>query len=269
MGCDGRRLDPGATAAGGDRGAPRLVHGAVGDDDRESESRAGVTRLSADQAALRRVATLVARAVPPEEVFAAVVEEVGRLLPVDFADLGRCEPDGTITFVAGWGKTRAVFPVGARLKLGGKNATTLVAQSGRPVRVESYADASGPIGAPTSETGVRSAIGTPVTVDGQLWGVMAAGWSLEEPMPADTEPRLAQFTDLLETAIANAEARAEVTRLAQEQAGPDASRRSSRARPASGLFTAIAEEIGQLLGTDEIRMLRYEEDELGRAGRLG
>ena len=75
-----------------------------------AESRAGVTRLAADQAALRRVATLVARAVPPEEVFAAVVEEVGRLLPVDFADLGRCEPDGTITFVAGWGKTRAVFP---------------------------------------------------------------------------------------------------------------------------------------------------------------
>ena len=226
-----------------------------------AESRAGVTRLAADQAALRRVATLVARAVPPEEVFAAVVEEIGRLLPVDFADLGRCEPDGTITFVAGWGKTRAVFPIGARLKLGGKNATTLVAQGGRPVRIESYDDASGPIGAPTSETGVRSAIGTPVTVDGQLWGVMAAGWSLEEPMPADTEPRLAQFTDLLETAIANAEARAEVTRLAQEQA---ALRRVATlvAREASqaAVFTAIAEEIGQLLGTDEIRMLRYGED---------
>src|SRR4051794_10151462 len=117
-----------------------------------AESRAGVTRLAADQAALRRVATLVARGVPPEEVFAAVVQEVGRLLPVDFADLGRCEPDGTITFLAAWGKTRAVFPIGARLRLGGKNATTLVAQTVGPVRVESYADASGEIGGPTAQT---------------------------------------------------------------------------------------------------------------------
>jgi GAF domain-containing protein len=229
-----------------------------------AESRAGVTRLAADQAALRRVATLVARGVPPEKVFAAVVEEIGRLLPVDFADLGRCEPDGTITFVAGWGKTRAVFPVGARLRLGGKNATTLVAQTGRPARIESYADASGEIGAPTYETGVRSAVATPVTVEGQLWGVMAAGWSLEEPMPADTEPRLAQFTDLLETAIANAEARAEVTRLAQEQA---ALRRvatlvASQASQAE-VFEAVAIEIGKLLGTEVIRMVRYEDDRAG------
>jgi GAF domain-containing protein len=162
---------------------------------------------AADQAALRRVATLVARGVPSEEVFAAVTEEVGRLLPADFADLGRCEPDGTITFVAAWGKTDAVFPVGARLRLGGKNAATLVAQTGISARIESYADASGPIGAATRATGVRSAVGTPITVEGRLWGVMAAGCSLEEPMPADTEPRLAQFTDLLATAIANAESR--------------------------------------------------------------
>jgi GAF domain-containing protein len=226
-----------------------------------AESRAGVTRLVADQAALRRVATLVARAVPPEDVFAAVVEEVGRLLPVDFADLGRCEPDGTITFLAGWGKTRAVFPVGARLRLGGKNVTTLVAQTGRPARIESYADASGPIGAPTRETGVRSSVGTPITVEGHLWGVMAAGWSLQEPMPADTEPRLAQFTDLLETAIANAESRARLARLAEEQA---ALRRvatlvAQGAAP-EDVFAAVTEEVGQLLGVDVAYMARYEPD---------
>jgi GAF domain-containing protein len=188
-----------------------------------AESRAGVSRMVADQAALRRVATLVARAVPPEDVFAAVVEEIGRLLPVDFADLGRCEPDGTITFLAAWGKTRPVFPVGARVRLGGKNVTTLVVQTGSPARIESYADASGPIGAPTRQTGVRSAIGTPIDVEGRLWGVMAAGWSLDEPMPADTEPRLTQFTDLVATAIANAESRAGLARRRF-----DASRRWSR-----------------------------------------
>jgi GAF domain-containing protein len=226
-----------------------------------AESRAGVTRLVADQAALRRVATLVARAVPPLDVFAAVVEEVGRLLPVDFADLGRCEPDGTITFLAAWGKTRPVFPVGARVRLGGKNATTLVAQTGSPARIESYADASGPIGAVTHETGVRSAIGTPITVDGHLWGVMAAGWSLEEPMPADTEPRLAQFTDLVATAIANAESRAGLARLAEEQA---ALRRVAtlvaRGAAPEDVFAAVTEEVGRLLPVDFADMSRFEPD---------
>ncbi|HEY0692105.1 MAG TPA: GAF domain-containing protein, partial [Kribbella sp.] len=222
-------------------------------------SRAGVTRLAADQAALRRVATLVARGVPPEDVFAAVVEEVGRLLPVDFADLGRCEPDGTITFLASWGKTRPVFPVGARVRLGGKNVTTLVAQTVSPARIESYADASGPIGTPTRETGVRSAVGTPITVEGQLWGVMAAGWSLEEPMPADTEPRMAQFTDLLETAIANAVSRTGLARLAEEQA---ALRRVATlvahgAAP-EDVFAAVVEEVGRLLPVDFADMSRFE-----------
>ena len=226
-----------------------------------AESRAGVTRLVADQAALRRVATLVARAVPPEKVFAAVVEEVGRLLPVEFADLGRCEPDGTITFLAAWGKTSLIFPVGARLTLGGKNATSLVAQTGSPVRIESYDDASGPIGAPTRETGVRSAIGTPITVEGRLWGVMAAGWSLEEPMPADTEPRLAQFTDLVATAVANAETRAGLARLAEEQA---ALRRVAtlvaHGAPPEDVFAAVANEVERLLSVDMANVCRYESD---------
>jgi signal transduction histidine kinase len=207
------------------------------------------------------VATLVARGVPQEDVFAAVVEELGRLLPVDFANLGRCEPDGTITFLAVWGKTRPVFPAGARVRLGGKNATTLVAQTGRPARIESYADASGAIGAPTQETGVRSAIGTPITVEGHLWGVMAAGWSLEEPMPADTEPRLAQFTDLVATAIANAGSRAGLARLAEEQA---ALRRVATlvahgAAP-EDVFAAVTEEVGRLLPVDFADMSRFEPD---------
>src|SRR4051794_10106962 len=226
-----------------------------------AESRAGFTRLVADQAALRRVATLVARAVPPEDVFAAVVEEVGRLLPVEFADLGRCEDDGTITFLAGWGKAIPVFPVGARLRLGGKNATSLVAQTGRPVRVESYADASGEIGAPTREPGVRSAIGTPIMVAGRLWGVMAAGWTLEEPMPADTEPRLAQFTDLVATAVTNAQNRAGLGRLAEEQA---ALRRVAtlvaRGGAPEDVFAAVTKEGGRLLSVDFSDMSRCEPD---------
>jgi signal transduction histidine kinase len=215
----------------------------------------------ADQSALRRVASLVARGVAPEDVFAAVVEEVGRLLPVDYADLGRCERDGTITFLAVWGKADAIFPVGARVKLGGRNATTLVAQTGASALLESYDDASGPIGAPTRTAGVRSAVGTPITVEGRLWGVMSAGWSLDEPVPTGIEARLASFTELVATAITYAENQARLARLVEEQA---ALRRVAtlvaRDVPPEEVFAAVTEEIGRLLAVDLTTLGRYERD---------
>ena len=88
--------------------------------------------LAEEQAALRRVATLVARGATPEEVFAAVAEEAGRLLPVDSASMCRYEPDGTLTFVAQWGSVVAHFPVGSRWAVGGHNLGTLVFETGRP-----------------------------------------------------------------------------------------------------------------------------------------
>jgi signal transduction histidine kinase len=53
-------------------------------------------------------------------------------------------------------------------------------------------------------------VGVPIWVGGRLWGVMSAG-SRAEPLPADTEERLAGFTDLAATAIANADAKAALT----------------------------------------------------------
>jgi hypothetical protein len=97
-----------------------------------ADSRAGITRLANEQAALRRVATLVARGAPAEEVFAAVAEEVVQLLPVDSASMCRYESDGTLTFVAQWGSVVASFPVGSRWTLGGHNLGTLVFETGRP-----------------------------------------------------------------------------------------------------------------------------------------
>jgi GAF domain-containing protein len=220
-----------------------------------------LSALVAEQAALRRVATMVARGAAPEEVFAAITQEVGRLLSVDCADMSRCEPDGEVTFVAAWGSSAAAFPVGSRWKLKGNNLCSLVVRTGRPARIESYADASGTIDVAVRDAGVRSAVGTPIMVEGRVWGVMAAGSGQPEPLTSDTEARLIQFTELLATAIANAESRAGLARLAEEQA---ALRRVATlvAREASQaeVFTVIAEEIGQLLGTEEIRMLRYEEE---------
>jgi signal transduction histidine kinase len=158
-------------------------------------------------AALRRVATLVARGAAPEEVFVAVTGEVGQLLAGDFAGMGRYEPNGAVTFVATWGGAGSSFPIGSRLMLGGKSLTTIVSATGRPARIDSYADASGPTGVIGRKTGFRSAVATPIIVEGRVWGVMAVG-SIEQPLPADSEARLADFTELLAMAIANAESRA-------------------------------------------------------------
>jgi signal transduction histidine kinase len=207
------------------------------------------------------VATLVAHAAAPEDVFAAVVEEVGRLLPVDFADMSRCEPDGSVTFVAAWGSTAAIFPVGSRWMPEGKNLCSMVARTGRPARIESYADASGPIDVAVRGTGIRSAVGTPIIVEDRLWGVMAAGSRREEPLPADTETRLTQFTELLATAVANAESRAGLARLAEEQA---ALRRVAtlvaRGTRPEEVFAAVANEVGRLLSVDMANVMRYESD---------
>jgi signal transduction histidine kinase len=173
-----------------------------------AESRAGLARLAEEQAALRRVATLVARGAPPEEVFAAVTEEVERLLRVDYAHMGRYEPDGTLTVLAASGSTADHFPVGRRWSLGGRNLATIVFETGRPAQVDDYADASGALGVVARAAGVRSTVGTPIIVAGRLWGVTTAGSRLEQPLPADTEARLASFTELVAAAIANAESRA-------------------------------------------------------------
>ncbi|MEA2483814.1 MAG: hypothetical protein QOC55_1761 [Thermoleophilaceae bacterium] len=219
------------------------------------------TALAAEQAALRRVATLVARGVAPEDVFAAITEEVGRLLPVDFADMSRCEPDGTVTFVAAWGSTAAVFPIGSRWLLDGNNLCSIVAGTGRPARIESYDDASGPIDVAVRDGGIRSSVGTPIVVEGRMWGVMAAGSRGDEPMPADTETRLTQFTELLATAVANAESRAGLARLAAEQA---ALRRVAtlvaRGTRPEEVFAAVTSEVERLLSVDLASMGRHEPD---------
>jgi signal transduction histidine kinase len=227
---------------------------------RDPPDQAQLGQLAEEQAALRRVATLVAQATPPEAVFAAVAEEVGQLLPVDSATMGRYESDGTLTFVAHWGHAVARFPVGTRRTLGGHNLGTLVFESGRSARVDGYADtSSGALGVVVREAALRSAVGTPMIVDGRLWGLIAAGSSLEQPLPADTETRLASFTELVATAVANAESRAALARLAEEQA---ALRRVAtlvaRATPPEQVFAAVAEEVGRLLAVDFAILVRYD-----------
>src|SRR4051795_3224341 len=109
--------------------------------------------LAAEQAALRRIPTLVSSGAAPAEVFAAVLEEVGQLLSVDYVQMVRYEPDGTLTAVATVG-TKG--PRLYRTPLGGRNLGTIVYESGRSARIDDYADASGPVGVAAREAGARS-----------------------------------------------------------------------------------------------------------------
>src|SRR5690348_1740489 len=215
-----------------------------------------------DQAALRRVAMLAARAAPPGEVFAAVTEEAGRLLGAGHAAMSRYEPDGTVRVVAAWSSTDAAVPVGTRVGVGGRNVHTLVFQTGRAARLDDYAGVSGAAADVARKFGFRAAIGAPISVEGRLWGVMAVASAHKQPLPADTEARLAGFTELAAAAIANAQARVELRGFAEEQA---ALRRVAtlvaRAALPQEVFAAVTAEVGRVLSADGTIMSRYEPED--------
>jgi signal transduction histidine kinase len=176
-----------------------------------AQARLELRGFAAEQAALRRVATLVARAAPPEEVLAAVTEEAGRLLDAAVTALARYDPDGRETTVGVWSATGAQpLAVGTRTGLGGRNVSTLVFQTGRPARIDDYDAASGAFADTARDWEFRASVGVPIWVEDRLWGVMSAG-SRSDPLPAGTEARLAGFTELASAALANAEAQAALT----------------------------------------------------------
>jgi GAF domain-containing protein len=225
---------------------------------RAAVSDAARAELTQEQASLRRMATLVARGVPPPEVFAAVAREVGRVLGVDVTHIGRYEPDDTVTGVASWSAAEDHMPAGTRASLEGDSVSALVLRTGRPARVD-YDDASGSIAAALRDLGVRSSVGAPIVVDGRLWGVAVASSKDKEPLPRDTESRIGAFTELVATAIANTESRVEVERLADERA---ALRRVAmlvaEGAPPTAVFDAVAAEMERLLDADQVVLSRYE-----------
>jgi signal transduction histidine kinase/CHASE3 domain sensor protein len=176
-----------------------------------SEARTEVGRLVDEQAALRRVATLVAEGAAPSEVFQTVTREVGILSGADLARMERYESGDSVIGVAGWSRSDAPeLAVGTRFSLEGASIAAMVHEASRPVRVDSFADAHGPIAQEAQGLGIRSSVGCPIVVDGRLWGVIAASSRSETPFAPDTESQIAEFTELVATAIANTEARTEV-----------------------------------------------------------
>jgi signal transduction histidine kinase len=188
--------------------------------------------LAEQQAALRRVATLVARGVAPSEVFSAVAGELARCLRAHHSALVCYQPDGAALLLAvrdkpGLEKMR----VGERLSVeGGETVASMVLRTGRAARMDSHDDASGSAASRIRELGLRSGVGAPIVVGGRLWGAAVVGSSRSEPLPADTEARVADFADLVATAIANAATRSELStsRARIVAAADDARRRFER-----------------------------------------
>jgi PAS domain S-box-containing protein len=194
-------------------------------------SHAEVSALAEQQAALRRVATMVARGVDPAQVYPAAVAELSRGLGIDNVALLRYESGEALVVLAARddsGLTK--MAIGERVPLDGDNAAAKILASGAAARVDSYEEAAGAAAERMRRLGLRSAVGAPIIVDGLIWGALVIGSSQTEPLPPETEARIGDFADLVATAISNAETRAELTasRARIVTAGDQARRRFER-----------------------------------------
>jgi GAF domain-containing protein len=172
----------------------------------------------------------------------------------------RFGPGDRAELVAAAGETTDLLPVGTTWDLTGPWAVTQVWQTGRSARFDGFEQTSGPTGDIARRAGVRSWVASPIVVEGRRWGAMVV-LSRTEPLPPGTEGRMADFTELVAVAVANAEARAQLRRIAEEQS---ALRRVATLVAQAGLpslvFEAVTREVGLLCDADLARMERYEPD---------
>ncbi|MDA0158712.1 AAA family ATPase [Solirubrobacter ginsenosidimutans] len=187
-------------------------------------------RIADEQAALRRVATLVAEGPAPTAVFDAVATEMQGLLDADGVTLGRYEPGNAITVMAHRGFEGWQLPVGERFTHDGDSVTARVRRTGRPARMEFAGEPDAAFTRLVQDLGVRAGVGAPIVVEGRLWGIAVVYWTREQSPPADSVERIDQFAKLLETAIANADSRDQLiaSRARLLAAGDEARRRVVR-----------------------------------------
>jgi signal transduction histidine kinase len=226
-----------------------------------AESRAALAQLAEEQAALHRVATLVAQGVRPAEIFSAVSEEVGRLLGSVPAAVIRFDHDDlAVAFVGTSKSVEGGIPVGTRGRLEDAMASAEVYRTGRSARADAKAwSASGrPVAALWHRLNIVSSVASPIIVEGRRWGAITVA-TRDEPLPLDTEHRLEKFTELVATAIANAESQEALGRLADEQ---ETLRRMAtlvaQGVPPGEIFSAACEEAGRLLGSDTAAVVKFE-----------
>jgi signal transduction histidine kinase len=191
----------------------------------------GLEELVREYAALRRVATFVARGPSPSEAFAVVTEEAGVLLGAQRTTLLRVESPEWAVVVAAWSDgTAPPVPVGHRGALDGRGILGQMLRTARPVRIEDFDVVGGAVAALMRELGIRSGAGGPIILGGRVWGALSAVWPEGASMPAGAEDRVAAFAELVSYAIENAETREELaaSRARLVEAADEARRRIER-----------------------------------------
>jgi signal transduction histidine kinase len=226
--------------------------------------------LLREHAALRRVATLVAREPPAGEVFAAVTRETCQLLGAQRTTLLRVETPERATVIESWsmGEVAPPIPAGHRAVIDGRGILGRMLREPGPVRVDDFDEVGGEVAALMRRLGIRSAAAGPIVLGGRLWGALSASWPAGAVMPAGAEHRVAAFAELLAYAIANAETRQELaaSRARLVEAADEARRRIERDLHdgAQQRFVAAALEVTVL----ERRLDRDPSDAKAVLGRL-
>ena len=228
-----------------------------------SSARDGLRRLAESQSALRRVATLVAQDAEPRTVFIAVAEEAARTLGVGAVSLIRWDPTTRLfTKIYGTHGERAAVPDGGSWPVEDGPEGALILETGGPVRIDDWSVLPGPVAARHRADGFGQAVAAPIFLEGTLWGHIAAFGEADDVLPPGSEQRLADFTQLMASAIANAEARETLRNLAREQGA--ALRRvatlvAANVAPAT-IFNAVAAEAGRALRVKTVLVGRCREE---------
>jgi signal transduction histidine kinase len=225
----------------------------------DASPHADLELIAEQQAALRRLATLVARGAAASELYSAVAEEAALVLDISAVILARYEPDDSATVLAQLNEP--TFPVGSNWRIDGPSVTAAVRDTGRPARVDDYSRLPSSIAASVRDSSIRSTVGVPIRVDGEVWGVLTVAADEVSSLSSDMEDRLADFAELLATGISNAAALDRLQRILEQQA---ALRRVATlvARESSPpeIFRAVTDEALGVLDTEAVGLLRVETD---------
>jgi PAS domain S-box-containing protein len=262
MRADGTEF-PVELALGQVSGEPLLICGAVRDLTDAKRTERDLRRLADEQAALRRVATLVADEAAPDLIFASVAEEIARILMADRCAMGRFEADDSMTIVAYWSNEEPKVPVGTRIGLQGDGVTAAVRESRRQILIDDHEAFSGPLIDYARRLGSlpRSTVAAPIFVEGRVWGMIFASTMAVE-IAEGAESRVVDFTELVATAIANTEARRELEQVATEQrALRTAATLVASGAPPAEVFAAITTFASELFEVPFASLLRYGPDE--------
>src|SRR5947199_5064731 len=187
--------------------------------------------LTDEQAALRRIATLVAGEAASDRVFEQVTVEAAQTLGASAASLARFDDGGTVTFVGGWSENgRLAYPVGSRVPVEETGVLAEIRKSGRAERIDDYEGRAPQIVERLTSFGYGSSSAAPIRVGGQVWGALVAAAPEHEPLPPGSERRLADFAELVAQALANADAymKLAASRIRIVEAGDTERRRLER-----------------------------------------